>query len=58
MYKKVVVDCCECKFFDGVCCMYSCNLIAILDTEESASKCENYTYGEYNESELEKSNYK
>jgi hypothetical protein len=50
-------DCCNCKFFDGWCCMYKCTLIAILDEEESAQKCEHFELGGYNQDELEKSNY-
>lgn len=49
MNKEIERDCCECKFFDGICCMYVFNVKAILDTEEAANKCENYIYGIYKE---------
>lgn len=53
-----IKSCCDCKFFDGVCCMYEYNFLAILDEEESAEKCNHYEFGIYNEKELEIRNYK
>lgn len=55
--KDLEKDCCDCKFFDGVCCMYKCKCSAILDTETSAHDCKQYTLGNYNQIELEQSNY-
>ena len=51
-------DCCDCRFFDGICCMYKCKCKAILDTEKSAYDCEQYDLGDYNQNQLEKTDYK
>jgi len=58
MKMKQERSCCNCKFFDGYCCMYECALKAIFDEDESAIKCEHFELGEYDENALEKSNYK
>lgn len=52
-------SCFDCKYFDGgnTTCMYKCALRAIFDIEESASECEHYVIGTYNQEELEKTNY-
>lgn len=49
---------CSCRFYDGVCCMHECKCLAILDEKESAKKCSNYDFVEYDQSSLEKTNYK
>jgi hypothetical protein len=38
--------------------MYECALTAIFDEKESAQKCEHFELGEYNQDELERSNYR
>jgi hypothetical protein len=50
-------SCCNCKFYDGLCCMYECACRAILHEDETAKKCLQFTLGEYDQDELEKSNY-
>lgn len=50
--------CCNCKFYDGCCCMYDCALKAILHEDVTAKHCEYFELGEYSEEELEKNNYK
>ena len=52
------IDCCDCKFFDGECCMYDCKSKAIVNCEDEAKNCNHYSIGEFNWDELEKSNYK
>ncbi|MGI9862699.1 hypothetical protein SDD30_15085 [Moorella naiadis] len=51
-------SCWDCKYYDGLCCMYNCKAEAILDGEETAKNCQHYTIGEYNPDELEKTGYK
>jgi hypothetical protein len=55
---KLLTSCCNCKFFDGSCCMYNCMCFAVLDEEETAKNCEYFKLGEYNQDELEKTDYK
>ena len=50
-------NCCNCKFYDGCCCMYNCALVAIFSEEESGQKCEHFELGEYDQDELEKTDY-
>lgn len=52
------IDCCNCKFFDGECCMYDCKSKAIVNCEDEAKNCNHYCIGKFNWDELEKSNYK
>lgn len=52
------ISCFECKFYDGWCCMYNLAVKSILNEEDSASKCSNYSVGKYDEEELEKNEYK
>ncbi|BAO04815.1 peptide chain release factor 2 [Clostridium botulinum B str. Osaka05] len=51
-------DCFNCKFYDGICCMYKCALIAILNEEDDARNCENYVQGLYDENDLEENDYR
>ncbi len=51
-------SCGNCKYYDGVCCMYDCQATVILDTERSAQNCQYYAAGEYDLDELEKTGYK
>ena len=55
---KQEISCCNCKFFDGCCCMYDCAFRAVLDDEKTAKNCSHFTLGEYNEIALEESDYK
>lgn len=50
-------SCCDCKFYDGICCMYKCAIKAIRYESEEAKNCKAYEKGIYNMIELEKSNY-
>lgn len=47
--------CFTCRFYDGVCCMYECKCLAILDEEEN---CNHYDFGDYNQLLLEQVNYR
>lgn len=51
-------SCCSCRFYDGICCMYECKCLAILDEEDSANECGHYDFGKYDQLELEKTNYR
>ena len=54
---KQEVTCGNCKFYDGICCMYKCALKAILYEDKSAKECGHFTNGEYNQDNLEETNY-
>ncbi len=47
-------SCRNCKYYDGLCCMYDCRAEAILNGEESAKNCQHFSAGEYDPYELEK----
>jgi hypothetical protein len=51
-------SCLNCKYYDGWLCMYDYRVKAILYEERTAKECDEYVNGEYDEAELEKSNYK
>ena len=51
------VSCFSCKYYDGICCMKYCSCTAIFDEWESAKECGNYVKGDYNEQELERTDY-
>lgn len=51
-------SCCNCKFYDGVCCMYECTLRAILHEDDTAEKCNHFELGEYDQDALESTDYK
>jgi hypothetical protein len=55
MHKR---SCGNCKFYDGLCCMYNCACKAILHEDKTAEKCVQFISGEYNQDDLEKTNYR
>lgn len=50
-------NCCDCKFYDGCCCMYECRCKAILNELKTGKSCPHFQKGKYDEDELERSNY-
>jgi len=60
MKNKEMLDCFDCRFFDGfqMVCMHDCKVKAIFDTEETALNYSNFKMGNYDLNELEKLNYK
>ncbi len=55
---KQEVNCCNCKFFDGCCCMYECACRAILHEDRTAKNCTHFELGEYNQDLLEQTDYR
>jgi len=52
------ISCFDCKYHDGICCMKDCDCMAIFDEWETAKNCDDYIEGDYDEQELERTNYK
>lgn len=50
--------CLDCKFYDGICCMYDCSCRTVFDEYETGSECKNYKLGNYNAEQLEATDYK
>lgn len=48
-------NCWNCKFCDSECCMYKCKCLMLLHSK--AKDCEHFILGEYNQDELEKTDY-
>lgn len=51
-------SCFDCKFFDGWCCMYDFAARSLLNEEDAAMACDNYTKGYYDEESLAETDYK
>lgn len=53
-------SCFDCKFYDNsqFLCMFECAIYAILDEKKSYKKCNHFVQGVFNETELEKTNYR
>ena len=51
------MSCFDCRFYDGICCLYKCKVLAIRDEEVTASKCKHYSVGEFSWKGLEESDY-
>jgi len=53
-------ECSACKFFDciSLVCMYDYRVYAILNGEKSARDCDYFKVGEFDEEELERTDYK
>lgn len=50
-------SCINCRFYDGIVCMYECRFRAISDEEKVAKECSHFSEGKYIEEELDKTNY-
>ena len=50
--------CLNCKFYDGICCMYDCSCRAIFNEDETGLECIHYELGNYNAEQLEATDYK
>lgn len=51
-------SCFDCKYFDGWLCMYDFACKSILNEDDSARECKNYTIGDYNEETLADNDWK
>ena len=51
-------SCFSCKYYENPCCMKDCACMAILHEENMPKICGNYVEGNYDQKELERTDYK